>query len=81
MTYQAISSPNGPTLIHMPYGPADNSLLSRNESVCNMDAPEQINYGEHGLILTVGNKVTECESAIEILRLDQKFFGLVNIRA
>ena len=80
MTYHAISSPNGPTLIHMPYGPADNSLLSRNESVCNMDAPEQIKYGEDGLILTVGNKVTECESAIEILRLDKKFFGLVNIR-
>jgi 1-deoxy-D-xylulose-5-phosphate synthase len=64
----------------MPYGPADESLYVRNEASLEMDKPELICTGRDGVIVTVGNKVADCLSAIDILAQAGLSYGLINIR-
>ena len=80
MTLLALTEKTGPIAILMPYGPADESLYVRNEAFLEMDKPELICAGPDGVIVTVGNKVADCLTAIEILAESGLSYGLINIR-
>jgi 1-deoxy-D-xylulose-5-phosphate synthase len=80
MVFQSLIKPSGPVLIHMPYGPADDSEFIRNKVTIDMESPEEICKGSDGLIISVGNKVKECKLAINNLSKKGLSFGLVNVR-
>jgi 1-deoxy-D-xylulose-5-phosphate synthase len=80
MVFQSLIKPSGPVLIHMPYGPADDSEFIRNKVTIDMESPEEICKGSDGVIISVGNKVKECKLAINNLSKKGLSFGLVNVR-
>lgn len=71
---------NGPTLILMPYGPADTTDFQKNKTIININKPELLRSGNDGIVLAVGNKVAACEKALDILKAQGLSFGLVNLR-
>jgi 1-deoxy-D-xylulose-5-phosphate synthase len=80
MVFLALTKLSGPVLIHMPYGPADDTDYIRGKADLEMESPEQICTGSDGVIITIGNKVKECKLAIDSLSKKGLYFGLVNVR-
>jgi 1-deoxy-D-xylulose-5-phosphate synthase len=80
MVYQSLIEPSGPILIHMPYGPADDANLIRNKVSIDMNSPEEICQGSDGVIISVGNKISDCKNAVDSLSQKGMSFGLVNVR-
>jgi 1-deoxy-D-xylulose-5-phosphate synthase len=64
----------------MPYGPAESPSFVLEGSGLVMDTPEIIRTGKDGIVLAVGNKVTACDQAIDMLVKQGVFYGLVNLR-
>lgn len=80
MTVLALTELEGPVLIHMPYGPVLEGDLPRGMTAIQMSEPELIRDGNDALIIAVGNKVSACAEACEILQNSGIKVGLVNIR-
>jgi 1-deoxy-D-xylulose-5-phosphate synthase len=76
----SLTSCKGPVLILMPYGPAESPSFVLEGSGLVMDTPEIIRTGKDGIVLAVGNKVTACDQAIDMLVKQGVFYGLVNLR-
>jgi 1-deoxy-D-xylulose-5-phosphate synthase len=80
MTTLSLTSRKGPTLILMPYGPAEAADFPRNQASLTMDTPESLHTGKDGIVLAVGNKVAACEQALDLLAAKGLSYGLVNLR-
>jgi 1-deoxy-D-xylulose-5-phosphate synthase len=71
----------GPTLVLMPYGNAEPQDFTRKEQVSlNIETPELLLSGKDGIILSVGNKVSSCKEAVDLLSKNNLSYGLVNLR-
>lgn len=80
MTYIALTTLKGPVIIHMPYGPTSDIGVLRTDLTINIHEPEHIASGRDGVIITIGNKVASCLTALEVLKSKGLSFGLINIR-
>jgi 1-deoxy-D-xylulose-5-phosphate synthase len=70
----------GPVIIHMPFGSPDiDKIIRKRPSNFNLE-PEEIIDGKDGLIITTGNMINRCISAISLLNKQKLKIGLVNIR-
>jgi 1-deoxy-D-xylulose-5-phosphate synthase len=80
MVKSSLSSKRGPVMIHMPYASIRDQNYKRPTPVINFDDPELIINGTDGIIISIGNKVFDCEQAIKILKKANLNYGLINIR-
>lgn len=80
ITSIALTTLKGPLIIHMPYGSISDPGDLRTDLTMNVHEPDLITSGRDGVIITIGNKVASCLSAIELLESRGLSFGLINIR-
>lgn len=80
ITHHCIKSAKVPTLILLPYGPADTSDVFLSNDPARIVTPELLADGADGLIVSVGNKVKSSSEAMALLAESGMNFGLINIR-
>ncbi len=81
MTRDELRELDGPTVIFLPYGPAeefDASVMLEERGA--FARPELVLPGNELLLLTVGNKYASARGAVETLRRREIDAGLVNLR-
>jgi len=75
-----LSALKGPVLILMPYGAIhENDALVKTSGI-DINQHEVLIDGEDGIVISVGNKITECADAIDVLRSQGLNYSLVNLR-
>lgn len=80
LTLMGLKKAKGPSIILMPYGPAEDLSFSRKKIRTSNGRPELICQGKDGIILAVGNKVNDCICAIKMLQKRGLSYSLVNLR-
>lgn len=80
MTILSLTTQKGPVLILMPYGAAEVLDKRQSHTMLNMDTPEPLRSGKDGVVLAVGNKVTACTQALDLLEKQGLSYGLINLR-